>query len=419
MSITDEARPEAATNGSGAVDDAALQVELRRLVERAKVIRADIALHADEVDRAGRDTTYAMQRCVEEGVIRLSIPREHGGLSNGDMRFAAETWIAMNTDISAGDGSAGRNFATQLGTTRLVFAAASHLPETLGQLAGELLRGEVRLMASNAENRADGPVTARAVDGGVLVTGVKSFNTNSGQGGIAMVGLSLEGRPGRYHALVRLDSPNVVQHHDWDMMGQRGTYSQTITFDDVFVPDGWHFPPAAPNPVQFPMFSLIQSAMNLGIGLGAFDAALRYVREMERPSFPEFESAQKDPLIRRRIGDFGARLNTAYLAMRQAARHAEEVDLADQDAVNQVAVDAACVKVASMTAAVDAANGIFELMGAHSAARKYGFDRYWRDVRTDSLHDPLDQQRMWVGDWHLNGTPPRTLAQTHGAVPRI
>ena len=35
---------------------------------------------------------------------------------------------------------------------------------------------------------------------------------------------------------MRLDDPGVRKHGDWDNMGQRGTCSQTITYDNIFVP---------------------------------------------------------------------------------------------------------------------------------------------------------------------------------------
>lgn len=84
-------------------------------------------------------------------------------------------------------------------------------------------------------------MTGRRVTGGVVVNGTKTFNTNSGGGGWANVGINLEGEQGRWHALVPLDQPAVTCHHDWDVMGQRGTHSQTIDYRDVFVPDGYSF----------------------------------------------------------------------------------------------------------------------------------------------------------------------------------
>jgi len=37
-----------------------------------------------------------------------------------------------------------------------------------------------------------------------------------------------------------------------------------------------------------------------------------------------------------------------------------------------------------------AAGRLYDITGARGAAGRYGFDRFWRNVRTHSLHDPLD-----------------------------
>ncbi|MCC5656840.1 hypothetical protein LC608_07530 [Nostoc sp. XA010] len=40
--------------------------------------------------------------------------------------------------------------------------------------------------------------------------------------------------------------------------------------------------------------------------------------------------------------------------------------------------------------------------GTRATATKYGFDRYWRDLRTFTLHDPVDYKLRAIGDWVLN-----------------
>lgn len=40
----------------------------------------------------------------------------------------------------------------------------------------------------------------------------------------------------------------------------------------------------------------------------------------------------------------------------------------------------------------------------HAALR---LDRYWRNLRTQTLHDPLDYKIRELGDWALNQSPPQ------------
>jgi alkylation response protein AidB-like acyl-CoA dehydrogenase len=155
------------------------------------------------------------------------------------------------------------------------------------------------------------------------------------------------------------------------------------------------------------LFSLVHTAMSLGIGLGAFDAALAHVRGIDRAAPSDAQGAARDVLMRRRLGDIGAQLRTPYLALRQAAKRIEEADLNDERAMAESSADAACIKVCALAAALGASSDIFEPIGSRGTAGALGLDRYWRDVRTDSLAaDPLEIQRLWIADWHLSGTSP-------------
>jgi hypothetical protein len=50
------------------------------------------------------------------------------------------------------------------------------------------------------------------------------------------------------------------------------------------------------------------------------------------------------------------------------------------------------------------ANRVFEVTGSSSAASKIGLDLHWRNIRTHSLHDPVDYKKLEVGASFLNGT---------------
>jgi alkylation response protein AidB-like acyl-CoA dehydrogenase len=63
-------------------------------------------------------------------------------------------------------------------------------------------------------------------------------------------------------------------------------------------------------------------------------------------------------------------------------------------------------KVAAARAALEITSRIFEVMGSRSTAARYRFDRFWRNARTLTLHDPLDYKVRESGDWALNGRYP-------------
>jgi alkylation response protein AidB-like acyl-CoA dehydrogenase len=86
-------------------------------------------------------------------------------------------------------------------------------------------------------------------------------------------------------------------------MGQRATGSQTITYENAFVPDGFHHEmnPAALAPL-LGIGMLFHAVLMQGIGEGAYDAMLEYARTFNRPSVSAFISANDDVFMQRQIG---------------------------------------------------------------------------------------------------------------------
>jgi len=377
--------------------------ELKR---RAAALRAELPDSAAEADAGNVDSAYGIRRIWEEGLFSFYLPPEHGGFADASGAASTEDFFTILVDLASGDSSAGMNYGVQSVVTLEIFASDHDLPQaTKDEIARRITTEGLRLVASNAETGAPGPVTARRTEGGIIVSGTKTFNSNSGGGGIASVGLALEGESGRWHALIPLDEPNVNCRHDWDVMGQRGTHSQTIDYNDVFVPDGWYYKTNGFAAPMMPYAFLMHSAFVLGPGFGALDAACAYVRKLDRPSLREFGSATEDPLIRKRIGDIAVRLGAARAYLLHTAARVEAWDDLPPDP-GEIIIEACAVKVACVKAALYATSEIFDLTGARGTAAKYGFDRFWRNARTFSTHDPTDAKEVWIGDWYLSGKAP-------------
>ncbi|MFD0662634.1 acyl-CoA dehydrogenase family protein [Thermocatellispora tengchongensis] len=315
-------------------------------------------------------------------------------------------------EVSAADGSTGQCWSTTGLVAREIFHNDELDKETKARLAHELLYEGRRLVASNAETGASGRVVGRRVPGGVVVSGVKTFNSNSGGGGrdLSCVSFALLGEDGdtaaapRHHALIRLDDPALELGHDWDNMGQRGTYSQTITYRDVFVPDGWHFPSHGLTPYFVGSALQLHGALLQGIGEGALAAAIAYLRELNRPSMPSFPSAAEDPLMHRQIGEMSSELAASRALLLATAAELDHPELIDP--AEEVMVRGFRAKVAGTRAGLDVTARIFDLTGARSTANKYRFDRFWRNARTFGSHDSLDAKNAFIGAAELTGTVP-------------
>lgn len=126
------------------------------------------------------------------------------------------------------------------------------------------------------------------------------------------------------------------------------------------------------------------------------------------------ESVSQDPFILHHYGNMWVDLQAVNTLVNQAvellqAAWEQEHNLTpEQRGHCMIAVNTA--KVAATKVGLDITNRIFEVMGAKSTSQKYGFDRYWRNMRTFTLHDPVDYRLREIGKWALNDEFPHTGA---------
>jgi alkylation response protein AidB-like acyl-CoA dehydrogenase len=117
-------------------------------------------------------------------------------------------------------------------------------------------------------------------------------------------------------------------------------------------------------------------------------------------------SATQDPYILNHYGNLWAELQAAISLADKAASQVQqawdkEVNLTFKER-GEVAVSVFAAKAFATRVALNLTTGIFEVMGTRSTGSKYGFDRYWRDLRTFTLHDPVDYKLRDIGNWVLN-----------------
>ncbi|MGJ3248697.1 MAG: acyl-CoA dehydrogenase family protein [Elainellaceae cyanobacterium] len=103
----------------------------------------------------------------------------------------------------------------------------------------------------------------------------------------------------------------------------------------------------------------------------------------------------------------------------KAAKDAEAIALAEQAAQavqaawekgealtfqerGEVSIAVSIAKAFAIKVGLTITNHVFDVMGARATSAHYNFDRYWRDLRTFSLHDPVDYKLRDIGNWVLN-----------------
>ena len=72
----------------------------------------------------------------------------------------------------------------------------------------------------------------------------------------------------------------------------------------------------------------------------------------------------------------------------------------------EVAEWVASVKVVATDTVLRVTSGVFEVTGARVTGVKVGLDRFWRDVRTHTLHDPVAYKEEELGRYSVEGKVP-------------
>ncbi|BAN49799.1 putative oxidoreductase [Metapseudomonas resinovorans NBRC 106553] len=73
----------------------------------------------------------------------------------------------------------------------------------------------------------------------------------------------------------------------------------------------------------------------------------------------------------------------------------------------ELALAIATAKVAATRTGLDLCSRLFEVTGARSTHAALRLDRHWRNLRTQTLHDPVDYKVRELGEWALNQTLPK------------
>jgi alkylation response protein AidB-like acyl-CoA dehydrogenase len=152
-----------------------------------------------------------------------------------------------------------------------------------------------------------------------------------------------------------------------------------------------------------------------GVGRAAANDVARLGRERTRIySHGNAPKVSADPQILQVVGQVrGAAYAAGAIVLKasEALQRAHEARLAnDADAEND-AVDVAELEVDQAVTVVtklilEATTVLFDALGASAAKRGLGLDRYWRNARTISSHNPRIYRDRVVGDFAVNGTKP-------------
>ncbi|MDM0047698.1 acyl-CoA dehydrogenase family protein [Variovorax sp. J22R115] len=335
-------------------------------------------------------------------------------------------------------GGRGRSWSDVFATVRRIAAVDSALAHVLAfhhlQVATVLIYGSEEQQArwltatvreqgwwGNGMNPLDKRLQARAVEDGFVLDGTKSFC--SGTSGSSYMTFSAEqaGTGGAMLlGIVPTQQAGIVVLDDWDPIGQRQTDSNSVAFSDVALParDVIRAADAVPTPfhtLRTCIGQLVLVNLYLGIAIGAQREARHHARTSARPWVSSgVAHATDDPFMLNRFGELRVQV-AASNALADRAAHALDAAFAQGHSLSaleraEVSVATAEAKVVAHRAGLYASQELFEVVGARGTRSVLGFDRFWRNVRTHTLHDPLDYKLNMLGRWALKDeAPPPSL----------
>lgn len=376
---------------------------------RAAAVAAVLATDAAARDRAGAAPHAEVRLLKDSGLVTLLGPAEHGG--------GGQNWITAHhvvREIAKADGSIGQllgyhylwNWAARLVGTR----------EQWERLEAEAARN--RWFFGGAVNPRDEDVVVTEDGDDLVFTGRKSFSTGSRVSDVTVLEGVFEGTDRHVFAIVPSDSEGLTFHDDWDNIGQRLTESGSVSLDGVRTP--WssaagyvdkEFRPRVYNTLNVPTIQLVFVNFYLGIAAGALETAAAYTRTKARSWLHGgHDRAVDEPHVIDTYGDLTAKL-WAVEALADAVavegqRLHDDPDAVTEQARGDFEVRVAAVKARATDVALEVTSRIFEVTGARSTTTAEGLDRFWRNIRTHTLHDPVAYKRREVGRWVLEGELP-------------
>lgn len=381
-----------------------------RLAELTAVVdRLAATLEATAVarDAAGGHAADERQAIRDSGLLGLSLPQSLGG------------W--------------GADWATVLDVVRRLARVDSALAHVLAfhhlQVATLALYGSAEQQGrhwqatlkhgrfwGNALNPLDQRLQASASAGGWLLHGSKGYASGSVGADWLVISAHAADTGELLVGVLPATAPGLHVQADWDSFGQRQTDSGSVRFDHVFLPqaDVLLAPGTAATPFQSLRTGLAQLVLvNLYVGLaeGALAQAVARLREQPKAWFSSgAATALDDAVVQHRFGQLRVQLRPAQLMADHAVQQwqaALQVGPALTEAQRGVvAIAVSEAKVLAHRAALAITSDMFELLGASATSQRLGLDRFWRNARVHTLHDPLDIKLRELGRHTLTGAWP-------------
>lgn len=390
----------------GVEGDTRRHAALAQLPELARRIGEEAA-----VREARRELPYfAFVLFRDSGLGALRIPAELGGLG-GSLQDVFEVIATLAAEESNVAHALRLHF--DVTETLLLGARSAHTDLQVQRVLEGAVYGGAATELGTARPGVIETVLVRDGDH-YRVTGRKYYSTGTLFADYARINLRDE-QGENVVAFIPVAREGVRVLDDWDGMGQRMTASGTLELDNVRV-DAHEVLPRVPGSLLGRHTGALRQlhlvAVAAGIVRRIFRDARDYVLAHGRPvQHSPAATAREDAFVQQVVGELSAQSLAIDTLVRENARALDRS--ADAIAAHAPDAQALVLDSALITAktqlivsqlALRAGERLFDAGGASMTAKRYNFDRHWRNLRTIASHNPLSHKTRVLGDYHLNGT---------------
>jgi alkylation response protein AidB-like acyl-CoA dehydrogenase len=372
---------------------------LEQLLLRIEETKPTLAANVEETEANRRIAQANIDALTEAGAFKVMVPRRFGGY---------EMTIREKLEVSAAVAEACGSTGWVVALTNVCNWMASVLPDHAQQ---DIFGSDPDAKVAGVLNPS---ANVRKVQDGYQVSGQWPWASGSWHADWALVGIVVPDEAGEPvdQALAFIPMGELSIKETWFVAGMKGTGSNTIIAEDVFVPE--HRLHSVPRAIAndyatehteealyrssfIPVLTLVLAGPQLGLGR----AALRFVMDKAPKrgiSYTKFERQIDSTAFQLQIANAATLIDTAHL---HAFRAAADIDDAAAAGEKLSYVRRARVRADTAYAITKIREAIDALLSAHGAssfAEVSPLQRIWRDSSTAGRHavvDPLVNQEVY------------------------
>jgi 3-hydroxy-9,10-secoandrosta-1,3,5(10)-triene-9,17-dione monooxygenase len=367
----------------------------RDVVEGVRELLPMLRDRAQEAEDNRAVPADSMKALDGTGFFRLLQPAAFGGLEADPVTFY----------------TAVRLIASACGSTGWVSSVLGVHPWHLGLFTPQAQQEVWGTDQSTRISSSYAPTgTAVRTDGGHQVSGRWSFSSGCDHATWVLLGqivTDADNRPIDFRTFL-LPRADYSIDDVWDTVGLRGTGSNDIVVDDVFVPahrslsfadvfklvcPGQELNPAPLFRLPYgSVFSYGITTPIIGMATGAYEAHVTYTRERVPVAYVGQKAAQ-DPFAQARIAEAAAEIDGAWLALERNMTELMTYARAGEQIPVDLRLRVRRDQVRGTGQSIRAVDRLFENSGGRALKSGTPIQRFWRDAHAGRVHAINDPER--------------------------